>query len=45
MLRKIHSLPGLIASVLVAFMVGRLLGAKHLYPTLSLNYQYLLKEK
>ena len=36
--------PIMLAS-LMAFMVARLLGAKHLYPMLSLNYQYLLDEK
>ena len=35
--------PIMLAS-LTAFMVARLLGAKHLYPSLSLNYQYLLND-
>lgn len=33
--------PIMLAS-LTAFMIARLLGAKHLYPTLSLNYGYLM---
>jgi H+/Cl- antiporter ClcA len=33
--------PIMLAS-LTAFMVGRLLGAEHLYPTLSSNYRHLL---
>ena len=36
--------PIMLAS-LMAFMVARLAGAKHLYPTLSQNYQYLLPVK
>lgn len=36
--------PIMLAS-LTAFMIARLAGAKHLYPTLSLNYGYLMPAK
>lgn len=35
--------PVMLAS-LTAYMVARILGAKHLYPTLSLNYRFLLND-